>query len=158
MRRGHFCEAKIGVVDLVERPAYPRRTYFMAQLHNFPHQKAFRQALRTNGTAAEATLWRALKSAQLGGYKFRRQHGVGPYVLDFYCPAARLAVELDGASHADVVGQAHDTERDVYLRALSIRVLRFENKLIWSNFEGIIHAISAALVNADGANDLYHPS
>jgi len=130
----------------------------MAQLHNLPHQKAFRQALRTNGTAAEATLWRALKSAQLGGYKFRRQHGVGPYVLDFYCPAARLAVELDGAGHADAVGQVHDAERDSYLGALGIRILRFENKLIWSNFDGITHAISSALVSSDGANDLNHPS
>lgn len=130
----------------------------MAQLHNLPHQKPFRQALRTNGTTAEAMLWRALKSAQLGGYKFRRQHGVGPYVLDFYCPAARLAVELDGAGHADAVGQAHDTERDNYLRVLGIRVLRFENKLVWSDFDGITHAILSALLTPDGANDLNHPS
>ena len=130
----------------------------MAQLYNLPHQKAFRQALRTNGTAAEATLWSALKSAQLGGYKFRRQHGVGPYVLDFYCPAARLAVELDGAGHTDVVGQARDVARDSYLRALGIRVLRFENKLIWSNFDGVTHAISSALLSSGGANEFNHPS
>jgi very-short-patch-repair endonuclease len=64
--------------------------------HNSPILKPVRKKLRKNLTPAEARMWSYLKSAQFNGLKFRRQHSIGPYIVDFYCPALRLALELDG--------------------------------------------------------------
>jgi very-short-patch-repair endonuclease len=114
------------------------------QLHNQPHLTETRRLLRNNVTPAEAALWRSLKGSQLGGWKFRRQHSVGNYVLDFYCPEAKLAVELDGAGHFSRPGRAADVERDAYLTALGIRVLRFENELIFKQLEGVLTTITDA--------------
>ena len=66
---------------------------------NLKDQKTLRQSLRNNATATEAILWKALKGKQIDGLKFRRQFGLGPYVLDFYCPEIRLCIELDGDIH-----------------------------------------------------------
>ena len=89
-------------------------------------------------------LWKALQGGQLAGRKFRRQHSVGAYVLDFYCPSERLAVELDGAGHYDVSGAAHDVARTAYLDSIGIRVLRYENKLIFGQLEWVLADIQAA--------------
>jgi very-short-patch-repair endonuclease len=102
------------------------------QLHNRPTLLETRRALRRALTPAEATLWRALKGGQVAGWKFRRQHSVGPFVLDFYCPAARVAVELDGAGHFSAPGIAADVARDGYLRQQHIEVLRVENRDVFS--------------------------
>ncbi|AYA37332.1 DUF559 domain-containing protein [Hymenobacter oligotrophus] len=93
--------------------------------HNRQELKQTRKQLRGNLTPAEAALWKALQGGRLDNRKFRRQHSVGPYILDFYCPAERLAVELDGQGHFDVAGEAHDVARAAYLRHVGIRVLRF---------------------------------
>ncbi len=71
----------------------------MRKKFNFKTQKPVRQQLRNQITRAEKTLWYHLRGRNLWGYKFRRQQGVGPYIVDFYCPAAKLAVEVDGDSH-----------------------------------------------------------
>ena len=108
-------------------------------------QKRTRQRLRTHGTPAEAFLWLALKRRQLHGFKFRRQFGVGPYILDFYCPAARLAIELDGAVHDDPARRAYDAERTRHLEGEGIRVLRFENRLAFEQRDAVLEAIEKAL-------------
>ncbi|UOQ96868.1 endonuclease domain-containing protein [Hymenobacter sp. 5317J-9] len=113
----------------------------MDSYHNLPQKKDDRRTLRSALTPAEATLWKSLKGGQLAGRKFRRQHSVGSYVLDFYCPEERLAVELDGAGHYTVAGNAHDTTRTHYLNTLGIQVIRFENKLIWSALESVLQSI-----------------
>ncbi|KAA9333016.1 endonuclease domain-containing protein [Hymenobacter busanensis] len=112
--------------------------------HNRQEVKPKRRELRENLTPAEATLWKALQGGQLDGRKFRRQHSVGPYILDFYCPSERLAVELDGQGHFDVVGAAHDTARTAYLDSVGIRVIRFENKLVFEQMDWVLAAITAA--------------
>ena len=73
-------------------------------LHEIPELKTFRRELRHNLTPAEAALWKMIRGSRLDGRKFRRQHSVGLYILDFYCPAEKLAVELDGQVHSS--GQA----------------------------------------------------
>ena len=83
------------------------------------------QALRRTLTQPERTLWALLRRNELG-YHFRRQHPIGPYVLDFYCAAARLCVEVDGPAHAD--RQAQDARRDNWLAAQRIRTLRFSSE------------------------------
>ena len=91
-----------------------------APLLTFKRARALRRAM----TLPEVLLWQALRGGQVGGMRFRRQHPIGPYVLDFYCPALRLAVEIDGAAH-DIPAQAsHDLRRDAWLAAQGIRVLR----------------------------------
>ena len=114
--------------------------------HNLTPQKQQRRELRNNLTSAEASLWTYLQRSQLAGRKFRRQHSVGPYIVDFYCPAEKLVVELDGAGHYDVVGNARDIHRTQYLEAQGLRVLRFENKDFWSHPESVLAAIEAAFV------------
>ena len=74
-----------------------------------PNRKKLRNAL----TPAEAFLWTQLKKGQLSGKKFRRQYGVGPYILDFYCPEFRLAVEVDGAPHFNVIGAELDAKKGI---------------------------------------------
>lgn len=111
------------------------------QLHNEPELKAVRRALRNTATSAEATLWRVLKNSQLAGRKFRRQSSLGPFIVDFYCPSERLVIELDGALHFTSAGSAADFDRDAYLSGLGIRVLRFENKLIFRALEGVLEEI-----------------
>ena len=83
------------------------------------------------------------------GKKFRRQHSVGPYILDFYCPECRLAVELDGQGHFNSMMSEYDYRRDEYLKKLNIRVVRFENRLVFENLEGVLHMISDYLTIRD---------
>ncbi len=86
-------------------------------LHNRKALKSFRQQLRSNGTSAEAAFWLLVKNRRLCGKKFRRQHSVGPFILDFYCPEEKIAIELDGAVHEDRLRMDYDEERTQYLEA-----------------------------------------
>ncbi len=89
-----------------------------------------RKELRNHSTPAEAILWRMLKGKQRAGLKFRRQHSVGPYILDFYCPQIKLAIELDGEVHNRQ--QDYDEQRSYFLnRVDDIEVLRFENRTVF---------------------------
>ena len=81
----------------------------------------------------------------MDGKKFRRQHGIGPYIVDFYCPECRVIVELDGAVHEDVLRAERDAERRLYLENLGIKILRFENKLVFEDIELVLNAIRAGL-------------
>jgi very-short-patch-repair endonuclease len=94
-----------------------------------------RKELRSNLTSAEATLWIHLQRKQLHGRKFRRQHSIGNYIVDFYCPSEKLVVELDGEQHYTSEGLAYDARRTKYLALQGVRVIRFENSEIcmaWS--------------------------
>ena len=114
--------------------------------YNHPDRKNLRRELRTHGTAAEASLWSLLKRRQVANALFRRQFSIGPYVMDFYCPAARLCVELDGAEHFAPDGESDDMRRDEYLLAEhGIRTLRFENGMVFTQPENVIAAIREAL-------------
>jgi very-short-patch-repair endonuclease len=92
------------------------------------------KGLRRRMTFPEVLLWRELRKAG-HGYKFRRQHPVGPYVLDFYCEAARLAVEVDGADHNDEAATAYDERRDAWLKRQGIRVLRLSARLVFQDMD-----------------------
>jgi len=95
---------------------------------NREDQKSRRRELRNRPTEAEHLLWYQLRGAQLDGRKFRRQHGIGPYIVDFYCPEEKLAIELDGDIHREPEVKAHDEIRDRFLTERGIRVLRFGNE------------------------------
>ena len=84
--------------------------------------------LRRPMTPQELGLWLRVKNRQLGGFKFRRQHPIGPYILDFYCAELRLAVEIDGQTHWSPEQEAHDARRDAYLLAMGIETLRLSTE------------------------------
>ena len=106
------------------------------------YQRAAR--MRRSLTPPEAALWLMLKGKKLHGFKFRRQHPIGPYILDFYCPAAHLAVEVDGASHNEVRFQ-HDQRRTEWLNAHGVHVLRFAAVSVRDEPDGVIAAIHLEL-------------
>ncbi|HHJ11392.1 MAG: cytosine methyltransferase [Bacteroidetes bacterium] len=115
----------------------------MSRQHIFNKKplKSFRKKLRNNLTPAEAVLWKALQKRQLAGKKFRRQHSNGKYIVDFYCPAEKLVVELDGAGHYTPEGSNYDERRDKYIKDLEIKVLRFENREVFDNLEAVLEVI-----------------
>ena len=100
--------------------------------------------LRRSLTPPEARLWRYLKNAQLGGFKFRRQRPQGPYILDFYCVSARLAVEIDGAIHDNAAQLLHDRRRTGWLATQGIQVLRFPATAIRDHLDEVLAAIRRA--------------
>ncbi|MEH6665258.1 MAG: endonuclease domain-containing protein [Brevundimonas sp.] len=99
------------------------------------------RALRRRLTPPEARLWVALRGQRLAGLRFRRQHPVGPFILDFYCPAARLAVEVDGMGHAHPDRMAADRRRTAWLATQGIAVLRLAAEDVRVNPEGVLGAI-----------------
>jgi very-short-patch-repair endonuclease len=111
------------------------------RLHSLPKLQTFRTELRQHLTPAEATLWKYLQGSKLEGRKFRRQHSVGNYILDFYCPTERLGIELDGEVHNSDQAMAYDHERKLFLKAFDIKVLRFENKFVFDEIEWVLHRI-----------------
>ena len=117
----------------------------LPRLHNPKVFSDRRRELRKNFTPAEALLWTGLKESKLDGKKFRRQHGIGPYIADFYCPECRVIVELDGAGHEDILQLERDDRRTAFLEKREIRVIRFENRQIFEDIEGVLDAIRAAL-------------
>jgi very-short-patch-repair endonuclease len=106
-----------------------------------PSLLARARTLRRDATPAERRLWQALRKHQRGGRKFRRQVPLGPFIADFYCPAARLVVEVDGVSHID---SPTDARRDAWMRKQGIRVFRIANFEVLSNLEGVLLAIDEA--------------
>ena len=118
----------------------------MAYLYNKQRLKNVRKQLRSNMPKPEQTLWYYLKDKNLEGYKFRRQYSVGKYILDFYCPELRLALELDGDSHfASQLTRVYDQHREQFLAQQNIKVLRFTNTEISENLEAVINKISESL-------------
>ncbi len=97
--------------------------------------------LRANQTEAETHLWQFLRARRLGGYKFHRQHPIGNYILDFYCPEKKLAVELDGGQHATADQMAYDQNRSAIFEKMGIKVLRHWDHDVFQNTEGIVEDI-----------------
>jgi very-short-patch-repair endonuclease len=98
----------------------------------------FARRLRKDQTDAEKLLWSILRSRQLLGLKFRRQHSIGPYILDFYCHDYNLCIELDGGQHYTKEGQKEDEARAVLLAKRGIHILRFSNVDVLKNLEGVL--------------------
>ena len=106
---------------------------------------AFARRLRRESTHAERLLWRHLRNRALLGLKFRRQHALPPFFLDFACPEVALAIELDGGQHMTEEALAGDASRTAFLEAQGYRVLRFSNIDVLNNIEGVVLAIETAV-------------
>ena len=100
---------------------------------------------RSNMTGQETRLWSRLRARQLQGLKFRRQHGIGPYIVDFYCPEQSLVIEVDGDSHADADQIVKDQLRDRYFQSLGLRVIRYINDDILKNLDGVLEDLAERL-------------
>jgi len=118
-------------------------------LKNIPPLKSRRRELRKEPTAAENLLWQNLRATRFDGAKFRRQYSIGRYVVDFFCPACNLAIELDGQPHLDVMRAEYDAERRRFLEGQGVKILRFENRVLFENLEGVLEAIRAAIRGED---------
>jgi very-short-patch-repair endonuclease len=103
------------------------------------HTKTFARQLRSEMTVAESHLWQQLRSRQIHGLKFRRQHPVGKYILDFACIEAKLAIEVDGGQHNEM--QIYDDQRTAWLEAQGWKVLRFWNNEVLQNNEGVLEKV-----------------
>ena len=116
----------------------PRRTVS-------PLARANARRLRRSMTGAEERLWAALRGHRFAGVSFRRQTPIGPYVADFFCPQARLVIEVDGGQHGEPTGIAHDRRRDAWIAAAGYRVLRFWNHDVLTEADAVLDVIWSAL-------------
>jgi very-short-patch-repair endonuclease len=107
-------------------------------IHNLKHLESNRKFLRKKLTPAEAYLWNELKGQKLSGLKFRRQHSVVNYILDFYCSKHKFAIELDGNYHDEPNQLELDTIRDKELERMGITVLRYENKYVFEELQHVL--------------------
>jgi len=106
--------------------------------------------LRRDQTDEEKQLWRALRAGRFAGFKFRRQHSIGKYFLDFYCPAAKLSIELDGFHHGLPEQRQRDEERERFLATEGIEEMRFWNHQWQKNRDGVLLEIWNALHRRTG--------
>jgi very-short-patch-repair endonuclease len=96
-------------------------------------------------TPPELRLWGVLRGDTLGGPRFRRQHPMGPYILDFYCPAAKLAIEVDGEGHGHPDQAGHDLRRDRWLAEQGVRMLRVAAVDVRDSLDGVVADVMAAI-------------
>lgn len=110
-------------------------------MRNDPQLEQRRRELRRNQTDAEKIFWARVRNRQFNGMRFFRQYSLGPYILDFYCPEVRLAVELDGGQHARSDNREYDAFRSEYLKAHGIEVIRFWDNEALSDIQGVLNEL-----------------
>ncbi|MFH0952571.1 MAG: endonuclease domain-containing protein [Patescibacteria group bacterium] len=114
----------------------------MSLLFNQKLYKDRRKWLRNNRPKPEIILWQYLRKRNLLGYKFRRQHGIGPFIVDFYCPKLRLAIEVDGDSHfVSAAAIIKDKKRQRWIEQRGIRVIRFRNDKIMYDIASVLERL-----------------
>jgi very-short-patch-repair endonuclease len=107
--------------------------------------KWFARDLRRHQTEAELVLWERLRRRQLSGYKFRRQHPIGPYIADFYCSSEGLVVEVDGEIHDTTARREHDELRDRAMVDFGLKLVRVTNREVFEDIESVLSRIETAL-------------
>ena len=115
-----------------------RMSLYNLTVNSAPDMRARARRLRRDATDAERALWRRLRGKQLEGLKFRRQHAVGRFVLDFYCHECRLAVELDGGQHGEAAHRRRDDTRTAFLERKGVAVLRYSNLEVLQETEAVL--------------------
>ncbi|HEY9636587.1 MAG TPA: endonuclease domain-containing protein, partial [Coleofasciculaceae cyanobacterium] len=117
----------------------------MTKLFNKTSEKLKRRELRTNMTKAEAIVWQKLRCKQLENCKFRNQYSVDRFVLDFYSPELKLAIEIDGESHFQEGVAQYDKERQIFIESAGIQFLRFTNQDVYENLNGVLETIASKI-------------
>jgi very-short-patch-repair endonuclease len=114
----------------------------MTRIFNTAKLKERRRKLRNNQTFAEKHLWQHIRRKQICGIQFYRQYGIGSYIADFYAPAIKLCIEVDGKQHYTSTGREYDTIRDDFMKSLRISVLRFPNEEVLENTENVMKLVT----------------
>jgi very-short-patch-repair endonuclease len=112
-----------------------------AMLQYGKHLKKYSRRLRNEMTDAERLLWSKIRGKQLKGFQVYRQKPIGRFVVDFYCPKAKLVIELDGGQHYSGAMQAKDESRDRYMERFGLKVLRFSDKDVFEDLAGVLEQI-----------------
>ena len=141
--RGRLAWSGSDVVSLPDRPNAGEGVRQKLALP--PETLAFARSLRSNQTTAESLLWTLLRNRRFFGLKFRRQHSVPPYVLDFYCDSLSLAIELDGGQHNDDVAVSRDQRRSQWLADRGITVIRYWNNDVLQHPESVLEDLMLKL-------------
>lgn len=116
----------------------------MRAVHDLEYNKVYRRKLRREMTKAEVYLWQRIRNNQLG-YKFRRQHGIGRFIVDFYCPEKTLAIEVDGITHESEEVQRKDAEKEAYIKAIGASVVRYTDAEVLGNIDGVLEDLTHRL-------------
>ncbi|PMB42436.1 hypothetical protein CEN41_15240 [Fischerella thermalis CCMEE 5330] len=114
----------------------------MTKLYNKSSEKEKRRQLRQNIAKAEKILWEKVKDRQIEDCKFRRQYSVAEFVIDFYSPELKLAIEIDGDSHFKNGAAEYDKERQLLIESAGIRFIRFTNDDVYTNLPGVLESIA----------------
>ncbi|MBX7155918.1 MAG: endonuclease domain-containing protein [Candidatus Kapaibacterium sp.] len=122
-------------------------------IHNRNYLKSRRQFLRNHATSAEKLLWNFLKGSK-NGFKFRRQHSIGNYIVDFYNAELRLVIEIDGDSHDSCDAIEYDLLRTQFLESLNVTVIRFTNQSVYDNIYGVLEVINDECIKQQESNHL----
>ncbi len=121
----------------------------MTIVYNHKHLKPIKRLLRKQEISAEKILWSRLRNKQQR-FKFRRQYGVGNYIIDFYCPKLKLAIEVDGATHSTEIEIKNDLIREKYITRFGIKVIRYTNAEIFYNIDDVVGSIYELSVKREG--------
>ncbi|WP_428664253.1 endonuclease domain-containing protein [Runella sp.] len=119
----------------------------MAIIYNIKQMEVTRRLLRNEQTESEDALWQVLRNRRFENIKFRRQYSVGYFVLDFYCPQEKLAIEVDGNVHDSIEAQQYDAYRTEALNGIGIQVVRFRNEEVVNNLPQVLTRIKSFLKN-----------
>ena len=114
----------------------------MKTTRNTPILKQRRRELRRNQTEAEKIFWSHVRNRQFCGVRFFRQYSIGSYILDFYCPKLKLAIELDGGQHTLDENRDYDVARSEYLKTYGVEVMRFWNHEVLQNINGVLASMA----------------
>ena len=124
-----------------------KTTYYKFHYNAFPETFMKARSLRRDMTDAERVLWNELRNRKLAGYKFRRQHPVGQFIVDFFCAEKDLVIEIDGGIHLEEEVLERDENRSAELDRLELKVIRFTNEEVMENLEGVLRKILAELTS-----------
>lgn len=113
----------------------------MRSLKGISRNLKYKRHMRKNPTHPEKIMWQLLKNKALAGLKFRRQHGIGPYIADFYYSPQHLVIEIDGAGHETPQQKAYDTKRTNFLTSLGYKILRFKNAEVLQASSDVLQTI-----------------
>ncbi len=119
----------------------------MTAIYNKATEKEKRRKLRNNMTKAEVLIWLQLKNKKLLGQRFLRQYGVGPFVVDFFAPEQRLAIEIDGATHLSDEEIEYDKRRQSEIENLGISFLRFTNEMVYEDMYNVLEKIKKEIAD-----------
>lgn len=121
----------------------------MPYYYTQPELTNLRRKLRREATVPEVMLWHHLRGRRLLGYKFRRQHSIGRFVMDFYCPELRLGIEVDGGQHNNPIIAENDAIRSEWLKHFRVTVIRFNNADVMNNRSGVIERITETITELE---------